>query len=142
MSIRPLSMRPFPWERPEFEGRKDRTSADRDARDDPFSARLKVVHDLEEPSSVVASIPRLLREASEAIRAAEARASAMEAKMRQAIEAAEARANEAEDRAAELEERALRAVQAAEHRADVAEARLKTAETWLGRVREALSQPA
>jgi hypothetical protein len=114
---------------------------EQDHEDDSFVTRLKALTDLEEPSSIVASVPRLLREASEAIRAAEARASAIASEMQQAIEAAEVRAREAEDRFADLEEQARRAIQAAEHRAEVAEARVKAAEAWLGRVREALSYP-
>jgi hypothetical protein len=141
MSAKPQPIRLFPWERPEFERAHDVAAREQDHEDDSFVTRLKALTDLEEPSSIVASVPRLLREASEAIRAAEARASAIASEMQQAIEAAEVRAREAEDRFADLEEQARRAIQAAEHKAEVAEARVKAAEAWLARVREALSYP-
>ena len=94
----------------ELEYRRQRSAQEReqDHEDHPFLTRLKALTDLEEPSSIVASVPRLLRDASEAIRAAEARANAVAAQMRQAIEAAEVRARAAEDRAAEVEEHAVK----------------------------------
>jgi len=140
---RTLNPRKYPWERTS-EPQRPANSARRDIPVLPETRRMPRTAPADgqehEGRSVLSHLPELLREASEAINAAEARAVVIEQRMAEAVRAAEDRARAAEELAAMMEQRAMEAIRAAEDRAESAERRLHAAEEWVARLREMLQQ--
>jgi chromosome segregation ATPase len=132
--------RAFPWER----RREDpRSRAEEDTVESATPRGLRVVPatgEREDRRGLYSNLPSLLREASEAIKNAEARALSIEDKMADALSEAEnrvaeaqARAKTAEDLVGSLEKR----IQAAEGRAKAAEALAQSLEK---RAKDAIKQ--
>jgi chromosome segregation ATPase len=115
--------RAFPWER-----REDPRARGNDEVSETAGSRgLRVVSPaaaLDERRGLYSNLPGLLREASEAIKNAEARALSIEDKMAEALSDAESRVEEAQARAKTAEE----LVQSLEKRIQAAEGRAKAAE--------------
>jgi hypothetical protein len=132
-----LKARAFPWERSADQQRASQTARrDIGPLTEQRQPRRAASENPPSRESILSCLPGLLRDAAEAINTAEARAEQVQAEMTRALEAAEERARSAEALAELLEKRATEAIRAAEERAEAAEEKLAAAEEWIMRIRD------